>query len=95
MVLDRWPRRSTGSGQWQVSGDVPHVIELERPADLSGPTHVIEVLLEDDIAVVVLDRQVCLSTRLYDLTHDRLGIFAGDGSAKLRRLIVRQRAEPQ
>lgn len=91
MVLDRWPRKSTGEAQWQISGDVPHFIELERPADLTGPTHTLEVVLEDDIAVVMLDRQVCLSTRLYDHTHDRLGIFVGDGTAKLRELTLRQR----
>jgi beta-fructofuranosidase len=91
MVLDRWPRTSTGDAQWQISGDVPHFIELERPADLTGPTHTIEIVLEDDIAVVVLDRQVCLSTRLHDHTHNRLGIFVGDGTAKLRDLTLRQR----
>lgn len=93
MVLDRWPRATTGEAQWQVSGDVPHFIELERPADLTGPTHTIEIVLEDDIAVVVLDRQVCLSTRLYDHTHDRLGIFVGDGTAKLRDLTLRRRPD--
>ena len=92
MVLDRWPRRSTGGAQWQVSGDVPYAVELERPADLSGSTHTLEVLLDHDKAVVVLDRQVCLSTRLYDGTHDRLGIFVGDGTAKFRELTVRRRA---
>jgi beta-fructofuranosidase len=91
MVLDRWPRKPTGDAQWQISGDVPHFIELERPADLTGPAHILEVLIEDDIAVVVLDRQVCLSTRLYDHTHDRLGIFVGDGTAKLREITLRRR----
>lgn len=91
MVLDRWPRRRTGDEQWQISGDVPHVIELERPADLSGSVHTLEVIIEDDIAVVTLDRQVCLSTRLYDTTHDRLGAFVGEGRAELRALDVRVR----
>jgi beta-fructofuranosidase len=93
MVLDRWPRASIGAAQWQISGDVPHFVELERPADLTGPTHTLEIVLEDDIAVFVLDRQVCLSTRLYDHTHDRLGIFVGDGTAKLRDLTLRRRPD--
>jgi beta-fructofuranosidase len=93
MVLDRWPRTSTGDAQWQVSGDVPHFLELERPADLTEPAHTIEIVLEDDIAVVVLDRQICLSTRLYDHTHDLLGIFVGDGTAKLRDLTLRRRPD--
>ncbi|MEV6103609.1 family 43 glycosylhydrolase [Streptomyces sp. NPDC051940] len=91
LVLDRWPRRGTGDAQWQISGDVPFQLELERPADLGGGSHVLEVLVEGDIAVVVLDRQVCLSTRLYDDTHDRLGVFAGEGSVKVRDLRVRRR----
>ncbi|BBJ39455.1 beta-fructofuranosidase [Streptomyces antimycoticus] len=91
MVLDRWPRRRTGDAQWQISGDVPHAIELERPADLSGTLHTLEVILEGDIAVVVLDRQVCLSTRLYNTAHNRLGVFVGEGRAELRSLDVRVR----
>ena len=31
LVFDRWPRRATGSEQWQISGDVPFAVELERP----------------------------------------------------------------
>lgn len=91
MVLDRWPRTRTGGEQWQISGDVPYAIELERPADLRGRRHTLEVVIEQDLAVVVLDRQVCLSTRLYDRTHDRLGVFAGEGTAELVDLRVRVR----
>ncbi|MET7519279.1 family 43 glycosylhydrolase [Streptomyces sp. NPDC005480] len=91
IVLDRWPRRRTGDAQWQISGDVPHVIELERPADLSGRTYTLEVIVERDLAVVVLDRQVCLSTRLYDTAHDRLGAFVGEGGVELLDLTVRVR----
>lgn len=91
MVLDRWPRQETGPAQWQISGDVPHMVELERPADLSTTSHVLEVVLDGDLAVVVLDRQVCLSTRLYNDTHDRLGVFVGEGAAKFQDITIRQR----
>lgn len=91
LVLDRWPRRSTGDAQWQISGDVPFQVELERPADLRGGSHTLEIVVEGSIAVVVLDRQVCLSTRLYDGAHDRLGIFAGEGAVKVRDLQVSRR----
>lgn len=93
MVLDRWPRRRTGDAQWQISGDVPHLVELERPADLSGGTHTLEVLAEGDLAVIVLDRQVCLSTRLYDLRGGRAGFFVTDGTAELRGLELRVRGD--
>lgn len=91
LVLDRWPRQSTGDVQWQLSGDNPYFIELERPADLTGSTHVLEIVLEDEIAVICLDRQVCLSTRLYDHGPGRLGVFASDGAVNVRDIIVRQR----
>ncbi len=91
MVFDRWPRQRTGPAQWQISGDVPHVIELERPADLTATSHVLEVLLDGNLAVIVLDRQVSLSTRLYDDTHDRLGIFVGEGAGKFQSITVSRR----
>ena len=92
MVFDRWPRHRTGPAQWQVSGDVPHVVELERPADLTATSHVIEVVLDGDLAVIVLDREICLSTRLYDDSYDRLGIFVGEGAVKFQNLTVRRRS---
>ncbi|MEV0848162.1 family 43 glycosylhydrolase [Streptomyces sp. NPDC049954] len=88
LVLDRWPRPRTGGEQWQISGDVPHAIELERPADLGGRRHTLDIVIEQDLAVVVLDRQVCLSTRLYDTSHHNLGVFVGEGSAELLGLRV-------
>lgn len=95
LVFDRWPRRSTGTAQWQISGDVPHVIELERPADLAPGSHTLDVVLDHDKAIVVLDSAVCLSTRLYDDTHARLGIFVAEGAAKFRELTIRSRAATQ
>ena len=66
MVFDRWPRQVTGDAQWQISGDVPFEIELERPCDLAPGEHTLEVVVDGDLCVAVLDRQVALSTRLYD-----------------------------
>ncbi len=94
LVFDRWPRRVTGQGQWQVSGDVPFDVALERPADLSAGHHMLEVVLDGDLAVVVLDRQVCLSTRIYDHTAGRLGVFVGEGAAKVSDVQVFGRSSP-
>src|SRR5699024_92900 len=94
MVLDRWPRRITGTEQWQVSGDVPHVLELERPADLSGPHHRLDIVLDRDILVAGLDGHVVLSTRLYDHEQGRLGIFATDGSVRVHELVLTTSTAP-
>lgn len=88
MVLDRWPRPVTGTEQWQISGDIPHALDLERPADLSGPDHRLDLILEDDLLVACLDQRVVLSTRLYDHRTGRLGLFADDAAIGLRSLRV-------
>lgn len=88
MVLDRWPRLVTGTEQWQISGDVPHLLELERPADLTSPRHRLDLILEDDLLVAVLDEKVALSTRIYDHPTGRLGVFAEDAFLTLTSLLV-------
>ena len=88
MVLDRWPRRVSGTEQWQISGDVPHLLELERPADLTGAHHHLDIVMNDDIFVVGLDGQVALSTRVYDHSHGRIGIFATDGAVTVHDLAL-------
>ncbi|MFB2597077.1 family 43 glycosylhydrolase [Herbiconiux sp. P17] len=80
MVFDRWPRRRTGDGQWEISGDVPFLVELERPCDLAPGRHRLDVIVENDLCVVNLDDRTTLSTRIYDHTGGRIGVFAGEGS---------------
>ena len=86
MVFDRWPRRPTGDGQWEISGDVPFVIELERPCDLSPGEHTLEVIVDGDLCVANLDGRTTLSTRIYDRPVGRVGVFAGEGSVVVRDL---------
>ncbi|WP_017199904.1 GH32 C-terminal domain-containing protein [Arthrobacter sp. M2012083] len=93
LVFDRWPRTITGDAQWHVSGDVPFDIELERPCDLTPGEHTLEVIVDGDICVAVVDRQVALSTRIYDLTAGRIGVFAGEGTATVTKLEIRQRTD--
>jgi beta-fructofuranosidase len=95
MVFDRWPRRRTGDAQWEISGDVPHVVELERPCDLSPGEHVLDVVVEGDICVVNLDRAVSLSTRLYDFTGGGLGVFVTEGVLQVEDVALRAVPEPQ
>jgi beta-fructofuranosidase len=92
LVFDRWPRTITGDAQWHVSGDVPFAIELERPCDLRPGKHTLEVVVDGDLCVAVVDRQVALSIRIYDLAAGRIGVFAGEGSATAD-LEVRKRTD--
>ncbi|SDX56197.1 beta-fructofuranosidase [Arthrobacter sp. cf158] len=93
LVFDRWPRTITGDAQWHVSGDVPFDIELERPCHLAPGEHTLEVIVDGDTCVAVVDRQVALSARIYDLTAGRIGVFAGEGSVKVTELEIRQRTD--
>jgi beta-fructofuranosidase len=91
LVLDRWPRRTTGDMQWQVSGDVPFAVELERPCDLSPGRHVIDLVVDGSILVANVDRQVALSARIYDRSQGGLGLFAGEGTATFSNLAITTR----
>lgn len=92
VVLDRWPRKATGTMQWQVSGDVPFELELERPCDLSAGTHEITVIMDGSMLVASVDGNVALSARIYDRVEGGLGLFAGEGTATFHDLHVATRA---
>jgi beta-fructofuranosidase len=85
MVFDRWPRRRTGDGQWEISGDEPFMVELERACDLAAGIHRLEVIVQNDICVVNLDGRTTLSTRIYDRADGHVGVFVGEGSVTARR----------
>ena len=93
MVFDRWPRRRTGDGQWEVSGDVPFVVELERPCDLPPGEHTLEIVVDGDLCVANLDGRTSLSTRIYDRPSGRLGVFVGEGAVVVNGWRVRTRRE--
>jgi beta-fructofuranosidase len=93
MVFDRWPRQINGDAQWHVSGDVPFEIELERPCELVPGEHTIELVVDGDLCVAVVDRQVALSTRIYGLPDGRIGVFAGEGTIALTDLEIRKRTD--
>jgi len=94
LVIDRWPRPRTGDGQWEISGDVPFALELERAADLSPGRHTLDVVMDGDLCVANLDGCTSLSTRLYDRPAGRLGLFVGEGSAMVRNVRVNARSSP-
>lgn len=93
LVFDRWPRGRHGSEQWEILGDVPHAVELERPVPLAPGRHSLQVHLDHDICVAVVDDDVALSTRVYDLVAGRIGVFVTDGDVIVTRLDVSGRGE--
>lgn len=95
LVFDRWPRRATGTEQWQISGDVPFSIELERACRIDPGEHVLDVIVDGDLCVATLDDATVLSTRLYDRRAGRLGAFVGEGSITLTEFAVSTQVEPE
>lgn len=92
LVFDRWPRRVTGTEQWQISGDVPFAVELERPCSIEPGEHELEVIVDGDICVATVDNATVLSTRLYDRPSGRVGAFVGEGAVTVKEFTVRTRA---
>ncbi len=91
VVFDRWPRRRTGGMQWQISGDQPYAIELERPCALEAGRHEIDLLVDDSICIAVVDRKVVLSARMYDRRAGYLGLCVGEGSVTFSDLRIYRR----
>ncbi len=92
MTFDRWPRQRTGPMQWQISGDVPHAVELERPVDLRPGSHHLDVLVDGTAVIAYLDGAVAMSARMYDVRSGGLALFAQEGAATFTNLEVLTRA---
>lgn len=88
LVMDQWPRGRTGPAQWQVRGDVPYVVELERACPLPPGRHTVQVLLDGTTGQVAVDNRVTLSFRRYDVGLGQLGLFVTDGAFGLVSLKV-------
>jgi beta-fructofuranosidase len=73
LVFDSWPR----------AGDIPYWIESERPVHLlPGKPLQITLYVDGTICEIYLDRQVALSTRMYDHLQGSWGFFVSDGRAE-------------
>ncbi|MGQ9682416.1 MAG: glycoside hydrolase family 32 protein, partial [Anaerolineae bacterium] len=85
IVFDSWPRR----------GDLPHMVELERPLALRPEQPVeLQVLLDGTICEVCVGREIAMSTRLYNLRHANWGVFVQEGSAHFRNAYAAVRGMP-
>lgn len=85
LVFDCWPRQPQGEFQWQVAGDKPYVIELERPLSLEpGRDYEVKMVIEDSICVVYIDNLLAMSARIYNRKHGKWGFFVTEGSASFK-----------
>ena len=93
LVFDRWPRRLTGTEQWQVSGDVPFAVELERAVDLSPGRHRLRIFVDGTACVTYVDDRVAMSARMYDLRTGGIALFVGEGEAAFTHLTLATRGQ--
>lgn len=91
LVFDRWPRPRTGPAQWQISGDVPFLPELERPLRPSGDRYDLRVVVDGTVCVAYVNDEVALSTRIYDRRTGGIGLFVGDGTAEFTNVSIATR----
>ena len=88
LVLDRWPRPITGKEQWQISGDIPHFVDLERPCNLSIGKHEVDILLDKDICLCNVDGKTTLHSRLENPLGSYFGICVTDGEATITAVTI-------
>jgi beta-fructofuranosidase len=77
MVFDAWPRK----------GDVPFMVELERPLRLRpGQPIDLKVLVDGTACEVYAAGELAMSTRVYDLRTGSWGVFVQEGTARFENL---------
>lgn len=87
VVLDMWPRAISGKYQWQIRGDQPFILELERFYRIEPNKEFdITLQLEDDICVVYIDNEIALTTRMYNHKKGLLGFYVTQGSVSIKNL---------
>ncbi len=73
LVFDSWPR----------AGDLPFMVELERPVSLSpGEPVTLQVIVDGTSLVVYAADQIAMSGRLYNLPSGQWGVFVNEGAAR-------------
>jgi beta-fructofuranosidase len=81
LVFDAWPR----------GGDVPHMVELERPLAISAARPLELVLyVNGSICEVYIDDRVAMSARMYDHAVGEWGLFVQDGTVEATGVTIRR-----
>ncbi|GJM78846.1 hypothetical protein HMSSN139_13420 [Paenibacillus sp. HMSSN-139] len=85
-----WPRTEPGFFQWQIAGDKPQMIELERPFRFAEQDQIrVKLILEDDILCLYVNDKVAMTTRIYNFNAGHLGFFVNEGSVKVQSVKIK------
>jgi beta-fructofuranosidase len=84
LVFDSWPR----------AGDLPFMVELERPVPLApGKPLKVKVLVEGTVCEVYVEDRIAMSARMYNQPQGDWGVFVSEGEADFRSPTLHMRAE--
>ncbi len=90
IVFDMWPRRVPGEFQWQIAGDRPHLVELERPLSFDGLNDIVlKLIVEDDIFLLNVNDRVAMTGRCYNFTEGRLAFFSREGAVTVSDIAIK------
>ncbi|MCE3202312.1 glycoside hydrolase family 32 protein [Paenibacillus sonchi] len=94
ITFDMWPRREPGFFQWQIAGDKPQMIELERPFDFGSRSRIhFQLILEEDILCLYVNNEVAMTTRIYNFKDGHFGFFANEGAVSVQDITLKTAAE--
>lgn len=79
LVFDMWPR----------AGDLPHLVELERPLAVPpGQPVTLKVFVDGSVCEVYANNEAAMSARLYNLPAGNWGVFVEQGTAEFTNLAM-------
>ncbi|MEK3788117.1 GH32 C-terminal domain-containing protein [Paenibacillus sp. FSL K6-1230] len=94
VAFDMWPRTEPGFFQWQIAGDRPQMIELERPLQFSQLDLItVKLIMEDDILCLYVNNAIAMTTRVYNFKTGHLGFFANEGSVQVHDVKIKTAAK--
>lgn len=89
IAWDLWPRAEKGEYQWQIKGDIPYQVETSRLLPKASHYHV-RLLREESMCVVYVNDEIALSTRLYNHSDKKLGVYVVQGEVVLHEIEIKE-----
>ncbi|TCT33060.1 glycoside hydrolase family 32 protein [Martelella mediterranea] len=80
MTFDMWPRQEPGEFQWQIAGDRPQMVELERWIDFPATARLnLKIVIDGDILMANVNDRVTMTTRIYNHRDGKIAAFCNGG----------------
>lgn len=89
IAWDLWPRAEKGEYQWQIKGDIPYQVETSRLLPKASHYRV-RVLREGSMCVVYVNDEIALSTRLYNHSGKKVGVYVVQGEVVLHEIEIKE-----